>query len=94
MGSSFPFHVMSDVVLRRVFRVQVLIVNYTSKDCSLSLFIPMPLQPSYLNRGPSRDSFPRLHWDTYDLIDRYTQQHHEEVSIACLESRMDLRYNL
>ncbi|KAH6596784.1 hypothetical protein BASA50_004930 [Batrachochytrium salamandrivorans] len=89
-GIEFSFHVMSDVVLRRVFRVQVLIVNYTSKDCSLSLFIPMPLQPSDLNRGPSRDSFPRLHWDTDDLIDRYTQQHHEEVSIACLESRMDL----
>ncbi|EGF80045.1 hypothetical protein BATDEDRAFT_89243 [Batrachochytrium dendrobatidis JAM81] len=89
-GLEFSFHVMSTIVLRRVFRVQVLIVNHSDKEHNLSLLIPMPSQFSELTKGPSRDLFPRLHWDNDDLVEKYISQQHEEVSIACLENRIDL----
>eukprot|EP00842_Homolaphlyctis_polyrhiza_P003278 jgi/Hompol1/3951/HPOL_003411-RA len=77
-GLEVSFHVMSRVVLRRIFRVQVLIVNHSTRERNLSLLIPHSTQSTEFG-------------DQISLVEHYVKQGQDEVSIACLESRMDLR---
>ncbi|KAL2917243.1 hypothetical protein HK105_203308 [Polyrhizophydium stewartii] len=89
-GLEFSFHVMSHVIMRRVFRVQLLVVNHSSRERNLSIIVPQTALSADMTHTFKRDSLPKLHWETDDLVAKYVQQHNDQVSIACLESRIDL----
>ncbi|KAI8929758.1 hypothetical protein BC831DRAFT_441976 [Entophlyctis helioformis] len=90
-GLEFSFNVMTRVFLRHVFRVQVLVVNHSPRERNLSLIIPQSAPSHELTRVIKRDPLPKLHMDTAAFVRMYSLQNEDEVSIACLEGRMDLR---
>ncbi|KAJ3088158.1 hypothetical protein HK102_009438 [Quaeritorhiza haematococci] len=91
-GIYVSFSVSSPVFLRKIFSVQVVVVNRSQRVRRLTISVPAKYRSPFATSDDAELMDPvRVHLAQEEFMQRYIDAERREASIVCLENNLDLR---